>query len=203
MSNPEFDQFFKLLLVGDSGVGKSSLLLRFTNDEFTDNYVTTIGLDFKIRTITVEGKKIKLQIWDTAGQERFRTITSNYYRGAQGVLIVYDITSKLSFINLTQWIKDVEKNGSENVQKIIVGNKSDLEDAREVEFHRAKEFAESQKINIMECSAKTAANLDETFISIVNILLLNSNDSDAPKVKVIEIDRNPKIGKKGSGGCKC
>ena len=130
----EYDYLFKLLLIGDSGVGKSCLLLRFADDTYTDSYISTIGVDFKIRTVDLDTKTIKLQIWDTAGQERFRTITSSYYRGAHGIIIVYDITDKESFDNVRQWLFEIDRYASENVCKLLVGNKSDLGSKRAVEF---------------------------------------------------------------------
>ncbi|TNV84127.1 hypothetical protein FGO68_gene14490 [Halteria grandinella] len=114
--NPEYDYLFKVLLIGNSGVGKSSLLLRFADDVFTDNFMPTIGVDFKIRTIEVDGKTIKLQIWDTAGQERFKTITSSYYKGAHGIIVTYDITDRESFSAIENWMNEVEKHASDNVR---------------------------------------------------------------------------------------
>ncbi|PSN43471.1 Ras-related protein Rab-35 [Blattella germanica] len=106
----EYDHLFKLLIIGDSGVGKSSLLLRFADNTFSGSYITTIGVDFKIRTVEIEGERVKLQIWDTAGQERFRTITSTYYRGTHGVIVVYDVTSGDSFANVKRWLHEIEQN---------------------------------------------------------------------------------------------
>merc|ERR1711934_231249 len=121
-----YDMLIKLLLIGDSGVGKSCLLCRYSDDVFNSNFITTIGIDFKIRTIELDGAKIKLQIWDTAGQERFRTITQAYYRGAMGILLVYDVTDKKSFEHIKEWTKSIDQHASETAVKILVGNKCDI-----------------------------------------------------------------------------
>eukprot|EP00002_Diphylleia_rotans_P002540 TRINITY_DN1159_c0_g2_i3.p1 TRINITY_DN1159_c0_g2~~TRINITY_DN1159_c0_g2_i3.p1 ORF type:complete len:202 (+),score=50.10 TRINITY_DN1159_c0_g2_i3:77-682(+) len=164
--NPEYDYLFKLLLIGDSGVGKSCLLLRFVEDSYSDSYISTIGVDFKIRTIEIEGKTIKLQIWDTAGQERFRTITSSYYRGAHGIIVVYDVTDADSFTNVKQWLQEIDRYASENVNKLLVGNKNDLAPKRAVEFNAAKEFADSMGIPFLETSAKNSTNVEQAFMTM-------------------------------------
>lgn len=115
-----------MVLIGDTGVGKSCLLLRFADDTFTENYISTIGVDFRFRTVKIDKKTIKLQIWDTAGQERFRTITSAYYRGADGIIMVYDVTSEESFRHINDWLTEVNRYAAENTSKLIVGNKTDL-----------------------------------------------------------------------------
>ena len=130
------------MLIGNSAVGKSSLLLRFSDNTFSESFLPTIGVDFKIRTFEMNGKTVKLQIWDTAGQERFKTITSSYYKGAQGIILVYDITDRQSFKDVENWLAEVEKHASENVIKLLVGNKCDLESARAVTFEEGKEFAD-------------------------------------------------------------
>ena len=155
-----------MLLIGNSGVGKSSLLLRFADDVFTDNFMPTIGVDFKIRTIEVDSKTIKLQIWDTAGQERFKTITSSYYKGAHGIIVTYDITDRESFTAVENWMNEVEKHASDNISRILVGNKSDLEDARQVTFEEGKELAEHYNVRFMETSAKDCKNVDESFTTM-------------------------------------
>lgn len=123
-------------------MGKSCLLLRFADDTYTESYISTIGVDFKIRTIELDGKTIKLQIWDTAGQERFRTITSSYYRGAHGIIVVYDVTDVESFNNVKQWLHEIDRYACDNVNKLLVGNKCDLTSKKVVEYQTAKEFAE-------------------------------------------------------------
>merc|ERR1712022_81655 len=124
--NAEYDYLFKLLLIGDSGVGKSCLLLRYADDTYTESYISTLGVDFRMHTIRIEDKTIKLQIWDTAGQERFRTITQNYYRGANGIIVVYDVTDASSFDSVTRWLQEIKRNVGRDVHKMLVGNKSDL-----------------------------------------------------------------------------
>merc|ERR1712022_11210 len=162
----EYDYLFKLLLIGDSGVGKSCLLLRFADDTYTESYISTIGVDFKIRTIDLDGKTIKLQIWDTAGQERFRTITSSYYRGAHGIIVVYDVTDMESFNNVKQWLNEIDRYASEKVNKMLVGNKSDLTSKRAVDYNAAKEFADSLSLSFLETSAKNATNVEQAFITM-------------------------------------
>ena len=163
---PEYDYLFKILLIGDSGVGKSCLLLRFADDEYTDSYLSTIGVDFKIRTIEIEGKSVKLQIWDTAGQERLRTITSSYYRGAHGIIVVYDITDISSYKNVRQWLQEIDRYACENVNRLLVGNKSDLEKKRAVSHSEAKFFADELGIPFIETSAKKSENVEHTFIKL-------------------------------------
>eukprot|EP01133_Synstelium_polycarpum_P006162 gene6162-7134_t len=161
-----YDYLIKLLLIGDSGVGKSCLLLRFSEDSFTPSFITTIGIDFKIRTIDLEGKRIKLQIWDTAGQERFRTITTAYYRGAMGILLVYDVTDEKSFGNIRNWIRNIEQHATESVNKMLIGNKCDLPEKKVVDSTRGKALADEYGIKFLETSAKNSINVEEAFISL-------------------------------------
>jgi len=162
----EYDYLFKLLLIGDSGVGKSCLLLRFADHTYTESYISTIGVDFKIRTIDLDGKTIKLQIWDTAGQERFRTITSSYYRGAHGIIVVYDVTDQESFNNVKQWLNEIERYANTTVNKLLVGNKCDLNTKRQVDYDTAKEFADKLDIPFLETSAKAATNVEKAFLTM-------------------------------------
>merc|ERR1739848_312463 len=164
--NPDYDYLFKLLLIGDSGVGKSCLLLRFADDTYTESYISTIGVDFKIRTVDLDGKTIKLQIWDTAGQERFRTITSSYYRGAHGIIVVYDVTDMDSFNNVKQWLNEIDRYASESVNKLLVGNKSDLTAKKQVDTQTAKAFADEIGIPFLETSAKNSTNVEQAFMTV-------------------------------------
>lgn len=200
--NPEYDYLFKLLLIGDSGVGKSCLLLRFADDTYTESYISTIGVDFKIRTIELDGKTIKLQIWDTAGQERFRTITSSYYRGAHGIIVVYDVTDQESFNNVKQWLQEIDRYASENVNKLLVGNKCDLTTKKVVDFTTAKEYADQLGIPFLETSAKNATNVEQAFMTMAAEI----KNRMGPETKPADNKPNVKIGsstpvKQGGGGC--
>ncbi|KAE9446506.1 hypothetical protein RHGRI_031749 [Rhododendron griersonianum] len=177
-SQPEFDYLFKLLLIGDSGVGKSSLLLSFTSDTFED-LSPTIGVDFKVKHVTMGGKKLKLAIWDTAGQERFRTLTSSYYRGAQGIIMVnlivsgigtvYDVTRRETFTNLSDvWGKEIDLySTNQDCIKMLVGNKVDKESERVVTKKEGIDFAREYGCLFSECSAKTRVNVEQCFEELV------------------------------------
>jgi Ras-related protein Rab-1A len=167
MSDDSYSLLEKVLLIGDSGVGKSCLLLRFADNSFNSSFISTIGVDFKVKTMEVNGSKVKMQIWDTAGQERFRTITSSYYRGAHAIMIVYDITDQESFNNVRNWLQEIDKFASDNVNKILVGNKSDLPN-RQVDTAQARDFAASLGIPFIETSAKTSANVEQAFLKMAS-----------------------------------
>uniref|UniRef100_A0A8C1S1X4 small monomeric GTPase n=1 Tax=Cyprinus carpio TaxID=7962 RepID=A0A8C1S1X4_CYPCA len=170
-----YDYLFKLLLIGDSGVGKTCLLFRFSEDAFNTTFISTIGIDFKIRTIELNEKKIKLQIWDTAGQERFRTITTAYYRGAMGIMLVYDITSEKSFENIKNWIRNIEEHASSDVEKMILGNKCDMNDRRQVSKERGEKLAIDYGIKFLETSAKTSINVEEAFFTLARDIMARLN----------------------------
>ncbi|KAK9824041.1 hypothetical protein WJX72_007220 [[Myrmecia] bisecta] len=174
----DYDYLIKLLLIGDSGVGKSCLLLRFSEDSFTSSFITTIGIDFKIKKILLDNKWIKLQIWDTAGQERFRTITSAYYRGAMGILLVYDVTDDASFNNIRNWMRNIEQHASDTVNKVLVGNKSDMDESkRAVPYSKGQALADEFGIQFFETSAKNNVNVDEVFQSIAKDVMLRLKDT--------------------------
>lgn len=171
----EYDHLFKLLIIGDSSVGKSCLLLRFAENTFSPSYITTIGVDFKIRTVECNGEKVKLQIWDTAGQERFRTITSTYYRGTHGVIVVYDVTSGESFANVKRWLHEIDQN-CDLVSRILVGNKCDDVEKKVVEFDDAQRFAHQMGIQLYEASAKENIRVEELFLGITKLVLTNKKE---------------------------
>uniref|UniRef100_A0A3B4UJJ2 RAB2A, member RAS oncogene family n=1 Tax=Seriola dumerili TaxID=41447 RepID=A0A3B4UJJ2_SERDU len=152
---------FKYIIIGDTGVGKSCLLLQFTDKRFQPVHDLTIGVEFGARMITIDGKQIKLQIWDTAGQESFRSITRSYYRGAAGALLVYDITRRDTFNHLTTWLEDARQHSNSNMVIMLIGNKSDLESRREVKKEEGEAFAREHGLIFMETSAKTASNVEE------------------------------------------
>jgi len=200
----DYDYLFKLVLIGDSGVGKSCLLLRFADDNFTDSYISTIGVDFRFRTVTIDKKTVKLQIWDTAGQERFRTITSAYYRGADGIIMVYDVTSSESFDHVEEWLSEVDRYANENTAKLLVGNKADLVEERQVSEEVASKFAAKIRTPFIETSAKTATNVDAAFLTMAKELIKNREkptggaDPNKDKTGVTLKTVKPK---KSEGGC--
>jgi len=200
----EYDYLFKLLLIGDSGVGKSCLLLRFADHTYTESYISTIGVDFKIRTIDLDGKIIKLQIWDTAGQERFRTITSSYYRGAHGIIVVYDVTDIESFNNVKQWLNEIDRYACENVNKLLVGNKCDLVHKKAVDYETAKEFADKLSIPFLETSAKAATNVEKAFLTMAaeikkSLQTQPNNKPGGPQKQPVNIGEGKDLS--SQGGC--
>eukprot|EP01121_Diplochlamys_sp_Union-15-3_P012539 TRINITY_DN3769_c0_g2_i1.p1 TRINITY_DN3769_c0_g2~~TRINITY_DN3769_c0_g2_i1.p1 ORF type:complete len:216 (-),score=33.64 TRINITY_DN3769_c0_g2_i1:47-649(-) len=161
-------QLFKYVIVGDTAVGKSCLLLQFTDKRFQPQHDLTIGVEFGSRTISINSKPVKLQIWDTAGQEKFRSITRSYYRGAYGALLVYDITRRETFDHVASWLDDCRKCSTPNIVIILIGNKCDLETGRQVSHEEGQEFARRHGLFFLETSAKTAQNVDEAFIKSAN-----------------------------------
>ncbi|XP_016341327.1 RAB11a, member RAS oncogene family, like isoform X2 [Sinocyclocheilus anshuiensis] len=163
----EYDYLFKVVLIGDSGVGKSNLLSRFTRNEFNLESKSTIGVEFATRSIHVEGKNVKAQIWDTAGQERYRAITSAYYRGAVGALLVYDIAKHLTYENAERWLTELQDHADSNIVIMLVGNKSDLRHLRAVPMDEAKAFAEKHGLSFLETSALDSSNVELAFQTIL------------------------------------
>ena len=167
----KYDFLFKLLLIGDSGVGKTCILFRFSDDAFNTTFISTIGIDFKLKTIELKGKRIKLQIWDTAGQERFHTITTSYYRGALGIMLVYDITDAKSYNNISKWLRAIQEHANPNVEKIILGNKCDMDEDRVISKEKGESLAKESGMQYIETSAKKNINIEEAFLQLVERIL--------------------------------
>lgn len=193
---------FKYIIIGDTGVGKSCLLLQFTDKRFQPVHDLTIGVEFGARMVTVDDKQIKLQIWDTAGQESFRSITRSYYRGAAGALLVYDVTRRETFNHVLRWLEEAQAHSHKNIVIMLIGNKIDLDHRRQVTTEEGRKFADEHNIFFLETSAKTAANVEDAFVKVAmqihrNILekkLDLSSDVYGIKVGV------PPAGSRGSGG---
>jgi Ras-related protein Rab-11A len=166
-ADDEYDYLFKVVLIGDSGVGKSNLLSRFTRNEFCLESKSTIGVEFATRSIQVDNKTIKAQIWDTAGQERYRAITSAYYRGAVGALLVYDITKHVTYENVERWLKELRDHADSNIVIMLVGNKSDLKHLRGVPTDDAQAFSEKEGLSFIETSALESTNVEKAFQRIL------------------------------------
>ncbi|KFD58301.1 hypothetical protein M513_01064 [Trichuris suis] len=179
MAKKQYDLLFKLLLIGDSGVGKTCILYRFCDDAFNTTFISTIGIDFKIKTIELKGKKIKLQIWDTAGQERFHTITTSYYRGAMGIILVYDITNPKSFDNIAKWLRNINDHANEDVERMLLGNKCDMEEKRMVSKERGEQIALEHRIRFLETSAKDKTNIDKAFYDLAEAIYNKSPNKDS------------------------
>ena len=205
----EYDFLYKIVLVGESGVGKSNLLLRFTRNEFDADKRSTIGVEFATRSITYCEKNIRAQIWDTAGQERYRAITNAYYRGALGALVVYDITKKNSFESVERWLQELHDNADKKVVQMIIGNKSDLSQTREVETAEGEEMAKKNGAFFFETSALDGTNVEEAFMTLLKKIYddsvqVNENDAKSTDVKPVaettvdlKSTQNDASGKKG------
>ena len=198
----DYDYLLKLLVIGNADTEKTAFLIKYTNDTYSDSYVTTIGVDFvtkiiiynqkyflqKIKNIEIQGKSVKLQIWDTAGEERFKNIISSYYRGANGLLLLYNITDRESFESLNSWLIDIEKNTKKDVCKILVGTNCDLEDERKVTYQEGKEFATKNEMKFIEVSAKNNINVKEAFDILLEDIWNNISNKKEKKddEKIVE-----------------
>ena len=187
-------------MIGDSGVGKSCLLLRFADDVFNETYITTIGVDFKLKSLKIDGSDVKLQIWDTAGQERFRTITASYYRGAQGIIIVYDVTDIQSFNHVKQWLEEIEGNASQNVVKMLVGNKNDKDAVKAVTTEQAEEFAKQEGLKFFETSAKESINVETAYVELAREIKKQMKESQ-PAIVPEVVDVKPTVQQEPEKGC--
>jgi len=204
-----YDYLFKVVLIGDSGVGKSNLLSRFTRNEFNLESKSTIGVEFATRSINVDGKTVKAQIWDTAGQERYRAITSAYYRGAVGALLVYDIAKHATYVHVTRWLKELRDHADSNIVIMLVGNKSDLKHLRAVPTDEAKSFSTENGLSFIETSALDASNVESAFQTILTDVyrivssksLEQSSDPIRPPTDTLTV--TPSVDPKTTQNAKC
>jgi len=210
LDNDNYDLIFKLVLIGDSGVGKTNILSRYINNEFSHATKSTVGVEFGSKIIKQNNKKIKIQIWDTAGQERYKSITSAYYKGAKGAFVVYDITRRETFNNVDKWIGDLKISGNEDVFILLIGNKSDLESMRQVPTEEVEKKAEQLKVAFCETSAFEGKNIEHAFETVVEEVskkVLAANESEVrseEKSKGITLETGAKDSKnknKNKKGC--
>ncbi|KAL8113068.1 ras-related protein RABA1f-like [Apium graveolens] len=209
-ADEDYDYLFKVVLIGDSGVGKSNLLSRFTRNEFSLESKSTIGVEFATRSITVDDKLIKAQIWDTAGQERYRAITSAYYRGAVGALLVYDVTRNVTFQNVERWLKELRDHTDANIVVMLVGNKADLRHLRAISTEDAQAFAERESTFFMETSALESLNVESAFTEVLiqiyrvvsrKALELGDDPTVLPKGRTINVGGKDDVSAANKSGC--
>ncbi|GAU27098.1 hypothetical protein TSUD_104070 [Trifolium subterraneum] len=209
-ADEEYDYLFKLVLIGDSGVGKSNLLSRFTRNEFNLESKSTIGVEFATRSVKILDKLVKAQIWDTAGQERYRAITSAYYRGAVGALLVYDTTRHVTFENVERWLKELRDHTDASAVIMLVGNKADLRHLQAVSTEEATAYAEKENIYFMETSALESLNVDSAFVEVLTqiynavskkALEKENGSASVPKGETINIGKDDVSEVKKSGCC--
>ena len=197
-----FSVFFKILLIGDLGVGKSCVILRYVEGDFPGNIMSSIGVDFKTKQIDLDDRLIKLQIWDTAGHEKFRTITTSYYKSAHAIIILYDITQKASFDHIRNWLTEIDKFGKQGVLKVIVGNKLDMENNRKITKEAAENLALKYGIKLWEVSAKDNTNIEEMFLDTIKTLLeKNSKIISEGSSMATNIQLNKNVKNKKSKKC--
>ncbi|KAF2361873.1 Small GTP-binding protein domain [Trinorchestia longiramus] len=205
-ADQNFDYMFKLLIIGNSSVGKTSFLFRYADDSFTSAFVSTVGIDFKVKTVFRNDKRVKLQIWDTAGQERYRTITTAYYRGAMGFILMYDVTNEESYSSVQDWCTQIKTYSWDNAQVILVGNKSDMEDERVISYERGKQLADQLGLEFYETSAKENVNVKVVFERLVDIIcdkMSESLDTDPNLLNTNKGTRLTETQQPQGGSCQC
>jgi len=175
-----YDDLVKVLIIGDSSVGKSSLLGRYADNKFASNIHPTIGMDFKVKMLEHNGRRVKLQIWDSAGQERFQTITQQYYRNAQGIIVVYDVTSDASFNNVSQWVAQIRSQGAEKADTMLLGNKSDKINEKVIDADQGKALADEYQMPFFETSASLGDNVDTAFTTLVAMVMKRLDVENKP-----------------------
>ena len=181
------NNMLKFIMIGESCVGKTCIIMRYIDNTFTDNFLTTVGVDFKVRDIRIDEKPVKIQIWDTAGQEQFHTITKSYFRGADGIVLCFDLTSMVSLERTHLWMDSIRETASEKVSVILVGNKKDKE-GREVTEEKARKLAQEYNVDYIETSAKTGENIDQVFETLTRAVLERKQTEPPVKTKTIEVD---------------
>ena len=193
--NDDDYHLYKILLLGDSCVGKSCILLRYCDNSFQEAHLTTIGLDFRIKSLTAEdNRKIKIQIWDTAGQDRFRAITRNYYKGANGILLIFDVTDKRSYEHVREWVERIKEESPPGTIVYLIGNKIDQIDKRVIDYEQGKKLAEEFKVPYYETSAKFGDGINEVFQNLVNVIHANYMDEhkELKETKIVNLDYKKK-----------
>jgi Ras-related protein Rab-1A len=196
----DFDYLFKILVIGESGVGKSALLLRFAENTFSETFMSTVGVDFKIKKVNVRDKVLKLQIWDTAGQERFRTIMASFYRGAHGILLVFDVTDPGSFLKVKYWLEQIKGHAPESTVVLLVGNKSDDVQRRQVDTVEASTFSEKLGLRYVETSAKDGSGVAKAFTDLATQIL---DAAISGKLKLLPTTNQVTPGTAGTDQNKC
>jgi Ras-related protein Rab-8A len=185
-NNSKYDHLVKLLLIGDSGVGKSCLLLRYCDDAFAESFISTIGIDFKVRTVEIGGKRVRAQIWDTAGQERFQNILPAYYRNAHGIALVFDVTDEKSFDNVSHWIESIDRHSQSSIELILIANKTDMSAERVISTEQATELAKKYSVPLFETSAKSNANVAVAIETLIKSIITKPQHPPAQPLQNIK-----------------
>ncbi len=209
--NNNYDMIFKIVLIGDSSVGKTNILSKYISDEYDPDTQATIGVELSTKNYTFDNNEVKVQIWDTAGQEKYRSITSSYYKGAHGCLLVYDITRKATFENIDKWLAEIKLSSNNEINMVLIGNKCDLEDKREVSIEEAQNKAKLLNMAFMETSALNGTNVEKAFNELVNNVYQNNkqifhqdvNIRIDDKDKGVEISQENNNEQKSEDGCFC
>ena len=180
---------YKFIIIGESSVGKSCIIMRYTEDRFTDSFLTTVGVDFKVKEVSVDGQLVKLQVWDTAGQEQFHTITKSYFRGAHGILLVFDVGKRETFEKTHMWMESIHESAAENVDVVLVGNKIDLPpDERAISAEDGENLAREFMVPYFETSAKTGDGITQVFDALIRTVMSRKIADSPEKTKQVKVD---------------
>ena len=193
MNEENFDILYKIVIIGDSGVGKSNILSRYVRDEFSIDTKATVGVEFGSKIISINNQQIKMQIWDTAGQEKYKSVSSIYYKGAKGALLVYDISRKETFNNLNRWVNEIKNNSDENINILLIGNKCDLEEGRQISQEEAFEKAKEINAGFLEVSALQAVNIEKAFKYLIQQIYSKNNNRIDEKKNTLKENNNDYI----------